>query len=212
MPDQMMIYCRRCSNETKHAILCAETERSDPEYGLLERTYHLAQCAGCDTYCYATATVTEDTWDPRLEEMVPELDVYPVPEGEREPLETYFLLPTRVRNIYMEVIKSINGELVLLPAIGLRALVEAICVDQNVPEGNLKRLINGLPDEGVLASRQSEVLHGLRELGNAVAHEIAMPTREEVLAALEIAEVVLQAVYFVPRLSDDVKTGSQKPS
>ena len=178
----------------------------------MEMTYHLAQCAGCDTYCYATATVTEDTWDPCLEEMVPKWEVYPVQEAEREPVDAYDLLPPRVRRIYMEVVKSINGELLLLPAIGLRALIEAICVDQNVPEGNLKELIDRLPCEGVLARTQSEVLHALRNMGNAVAHKIASPSLEEVLAALEIAEVVLGAVYIVPRLSDDVTTGSRTTS
>ena len=202
-----VIYCRRCSGKTNHSILCKRTEEADPDDGIWKRTHYLARCAGCETYCYATATETEDTYDPHLKQMVPEWDVYPTPEGEREPFEKYYFLAVGVRDIYLEVIKSINGGLLLLSAIGLRALIEAICKDQEVKAKNLKKLIDGLADDGVLSSRQSEILHGLRFMGNAAAHEIARPNRDEVLAAFVIAEAMLQVIYILPRLSDEVTTG-----
>ena len=188
-------------------MLCKRTEEVDPEYGFWKRTHYLARCAGCDTYCYATATETEDTYDHALEQMVPEWDVYPTPEGEKEPIEKYIFLPTSVRVIYFEVVKSINSDLLLLSAIGLRALIEAICKNQGINARNLKKLIDGLADSGVLSPKQSEILHGLRFLGNAVAHEITRPKRDEVLAALAIAESMLQVVYILPRLSEEVRTG-----
>ena len=139
--------------------------------------------------------------------MVPEWTVYPTSEGEKEPLEKYYLLPTRVKGIYLEVIKSINGDLLLLSAIGLRALLEAICKDRAVTGGNLGKLIDGLADEGVLSEKQSQILHGLRFMGNAAAHEIERPHREEVLAALGIADAMLNVIYVLPHLSEEVKTG-----
>ena len=205
--EHELIYCRRCSGKTNHSVLCKGMEEADPDDGIWRRTHYLARCAGCETYCYATATETEDTFDPRLERMVPEWVVYPTPEGEKEPLEKYFVFPIRVSAIYLEVVKSINSDLLLLSAIGLRALIEAICKDQGVRARNLQRLIDGLADGGVLSTKESEILHGLRFMGNAVAHEIARPDRQEVLAALLIAESMLQVIYILPRLSDEVRTG-----
>ena len=205
--EYQLIYCRRCSGKTKHFVLCKGTEEADPDDGIWRRTHYLARCAGCDTYCYATATETEDTYDHGLERMLPEWDVYPTAEGEQEPLEKYFLFPTRVRAIYLEVVKSINSDLLLLAAIGLRALIEAICKDRGVRARNLERRIDGLAGDGVLSTRESQILHGLRFMGNAVAHEIARPHRDEVLAALGIAESMLQVIYILPRLSEEVRTG-----
>ena len=203
-----LIYCRRCLGKTNHSILCSRTEEADPEeFEIWRRTHYLAQCAGCETYCYATATETAENLDPNSGEMVPEWTVYPTSEGEKEPLEKYYLFPTRVKGIYLEVIKSINGDLLLLSAIGLRALLEAICKDQEVKGRNLVKLIDGLADEGVLSKKQSGILHGLRFMGNAAAHEIERPDREEVLAALGIAEAMLNVIYVLPHLSKEVKTG-----
>ena len=202
-----VIHCRRCSGKTRHTVLCKETENADSEDGFWRRTHYLAKCAGCETYCYATATETEDTYDPRLEEMVPEWAVYPTPAGEKEPLGKYFVLPIRVKAIYLEVVEAINGEQLLLSAIGLRTLIEAVCKDQGVKARNLEKLIDGLADCGVLSTKEAEILHGLRFMGNAVAHEIARPGRDEVLAALVIAESMLQVIYILPRLSDEVTTG-----
>ena len=205
-----LIYCRNCSRKTNHSVLCKGREKADPDDGIWRRTYHLAQCAGCETYCYATATESEDTYDHRLERMVPEWDVYPTPEGEQKPLDKYFLFPTKVRAIYLEVVKAINGDLVLLAAIGLRALIETICKERGVSARNLEMLIDGLAEGGVLSRRESEILHRLRFMGNAVAHEISRPHRDEVLAALVIAESMLRTIYITPRLSQKVRTGSRK--
>ena len=191
-------------------MLCKAREEADPDDGIWSRTHYLAQCAGCETYCYATATETEDTYDHGLDRMVPEWDVYPTPEGEQKPLDNYFLFPIRVRAIYLEVVKSINSDLLLLAAIGLRALIEAICKQQGVSARNLKVLIDGLTDRGVLSTKQSKVLHRLRFMGNKVAHEISRPRRDEVLAALVVAESMLRVIYIVPHLSKGIRTGGRK--
>ena len=175
--------------------------------GNWRRTHYLARCAGCEIFCYATATETEDAQLNSSGQLVPEWEVFPNAEGEKEPFDKHYLLKTKVRGIYLEVIRSINADLLLLAAIGLRALIEAICKQQKVRGKNLAKLIDGLEDKGVLSRLQSEFLHGLRFMGNAAAHEIAKPNRDEILAALEIAEAMLQVIYVLPRLANRVTTG-----
>lgn len=102
-----------------------------------------------------------------------------------------------------------NSSSPILSALGLRTLIEAICVNQKISGNNLEEQIEGLAKEGVLAPAQATILHSHRFLGNVAAHEILAPEPRELVAALEIAETVLRTIYFLPRLHRRIKTGQK---
>jgi hypothetical protein len=102
-----------------------------------------------------------------------------------------------------------NAQLPVLAAIGLRALIEAICRERNIADGNLEKLIDGLATSGVLSTAQASILHGHRFLGNIAAHEVVSPKPRELVAALEIAETVLRTIYVLPELSKQITTGKK---
>lgn len=207
--NQIWAYCRSCENKTKHDVLGSAIEHGIPEEGLCIRTFHLAQCAGCETHSYCTSTETEDSWNPHTEEMEPTWEIYPTEEGALNPIDEYYRLPTRIRNSYRETVESINSDLLLLPAVGLRMSIEAICKDKNVQAKNLSLKIEELASRGVITKEQTSVLHSLRFMGNTVVHDMDVPSRDEVLAALEIVEVMLRVIYRLPELSRKIVTGSR---
>lgn len=205
------VFCHECGKITNHIILAKQNIGSQPEddYHWGE-THYFARCAGCDSFTYAISNWSEEDWDPNTGNMGTTWRTYPRAATERQAIDDERELPSKIRIIYKEVIGSMNAQLPVLSAIGLRALIEAICRDQGVEARNLGLLIDGLAKKGVLSEAQARILHAHRFLGNVAAHDIvsAMPT--ELVAALEIAENVLKTIYILPKMATQIKTGKTK--
>lgn len=207
-----VIDCSKCRRKTNHKVLGYVENRSEPGEDLQwTQQHYLAQCAGCEAYCYAIHTFTEEDYDPGAKEQVGTWQVFPPASDGRSLMDYYEELPQQVFGIYQEVVGAINAELSLVAAIGLRTLIESICIERKVSSGNLQKSIDELASDGVLASKQTEVLHKIRFLGNIAAHQIREAQPGELLAALEIAESMLKTIYVVPVLATQVSTGQPTP-
>ena len=208
----MKIFCHSCGASTNHTVISEKQIGSDDEddYHWSE-THYFAQCAGCDTFTYAIESCSEDDWNPITGELDARWKTYPHSATERQPIDDENELPLKVRLIYMEVIGSMNAQLPILSAIGLRALIEAICRDQEIDGRNLQALIDGLATKGVLSKAQADILHTHRFLGNTATHEITSAPPRELVAALEIAENICRTIYVLPKLAKQIKTGRTSP-
>ncbi len=204
--EKIKIFCGECGRNTNHMILVKRKVCADPDapyHWVME--HYFCQCAGCDSYCYATAEWGEDY----IGDIECQWKTYPQSESDRKPIDDIYNLPQKIRVIYQEIIGAVNAQLLVLTAIGLRALIEAICKDRGVKAKNLELLIDGLADNGILSISQASILHSHRFLGNVAAHEIKSAKSRELIAALEIAEAVLRTIYVLPRLSQQIKTGKE---
>ena len=204
----LKVFCGECCKETNQNILCQRQINSHPEdpYDWC-KTHYFCQCAGCDAYNYAVAFCGEDDWDPITGEVHTHWKTYPTSAGERTSIEGVYHFPIKVAGIYLEIISAINSQLLILSAIGLRTLIEAICKDQGMVGNNLVQLIDGLAQNGILAKRHADILHSHRFLGNVAAHELKKAKPTEILAALEISENMLKTLYIVPEVSKEINTG-----
>ena len=208
---RIQVFCGSCKRDTNHVVISKKDIRSHPDAGYWwHQTHYFCQCAGCDTVCYAVETTTEDDLPVGDERADSVWKTYPSREGERQAIDRTYELPNKVRVIYQEVIEAINAQLSILTAVGLRALIEAICKERGITGSNLMKMIDGLSDEGVLSANQAEILHSHRFLGNVAAHELEQARREELLAALEIAESMLKTIYILSKLSNKIVTGKPK--
>ena len=208
--EKIRIHCGECKRDTNHAVLAMREVKSlsgdDYPWGI---KHHFCQCAGCDSYCYAIAEWRDYDWNPDTNELFCRWKTYPRAKGEYLPIDDIYELPNKVRTIYQEILGALNAQLPVLTAIGLRALIEAICKEQGIPRGNLEKRIDGLATQKVLSQSQVKILHSLRFLGNGAAHEIELAKRTELVAALEIAEAMLRTIYVLPGLSNKIKTGNK---
>jgi hypothetical protein len=82
------------------------------------------------------------------------------------------LIPVLVRKMYKETVDALNANIRTLAGGGLRATVEAICLDNNIEERNLEKKIDELAKRNLLTTAQAELLHEERYLGNAALHEL----------------------------------------
>jgi Domain of unknown function (DUF4145) len=205
---KIQIYCGACKRRTFHKVIAMDRIASDPDHeDPWGENHYLCKCAGCDTRCYAVAEWSQDNYINELGIHNYQWRTYPSSRDERHSISDLNKLPFKVRVIYQEAIGAVNSQLSLLTAIGLRALIESICNEQKVTGKNLSLKIDGMATKGILSKSQADILHSHRFLGNAAAHEIESAGRDELLAALEIAESVLRTIYVLPKLAEKIKTG-----
>jgi hypothetical protein len=149
--------------------------------------FEIVQCLGCES-----ASFRKVYWDEVTE--MDTVEFFPSRVAGRLPLRSAYNLPKTVRAIYREAIKAMGSEQPILAGIGIRALVEAVCQHEQATGPSLEKRIDDLADKGILTRAGAEILHKTRLLGNKAAHEITAPSPEDLSAAMDVAEHVLQTV------------------
>jgi hypothetical protein len=90
----------------------------------------------------------------------------------------------------MELATCLNQECPVLSTIGLRALIEGICVDKGIPQGKLEQMIDDL-HKFLPSLNLIDALQTFRVTGNDAAHRLEALTREEARAAFDVVEAIL---------------------
>ncbi len=206
-------YCRNCHKLTNHEILSEHTESHRDTYHC-DITYQILQCLGCDTksfrkvfYDFESAYPThDDHWE------VPEdVTVYPKAVKGHKEIEGLWELPSIVRTIYSEVLMALREDSKVLAGFGLRAAVEAVCNDLQIPGRSLDVRINKLAISGYISKNDAERLHGIRFMGNDAAHDIKKPKDEALSVALQIVEHLIASVYILEKkASGNIDTAVSK--
>ena len=120
------------------------------------------------------------------------------------------------------MIYTYNNEIYSLCAAGLRSIIEGICAERNISDGEveytdkngdkkkkrsktLQGKISGLAEKGVLTKDNAEILHELRFLGNKALHELTTPQPEELQLGINIIEHILENIYDLPSKAKELK-------
>ncbi|KEQ17067.1 DUF4145 domain-containing protein [Endozoicomonas numazuensis] len=194
-------FCTSCQLDTWHDVEGYYSESSDPEHYHCQTDYSVVKCRGCETasfrrelHDYEAAYPTHDNeWE------VPSVvDTYPLPP--KGNLETYHL-PDIVSKIYQESCSAYSDKSYTLAGIGFRAIIEAVCNDQDIKGKELSTKINNLSSKGLISKKDSNRLHSIRFLGNDAAHDIKTPSLVSLEAALVIIEHLLTTVYILDKTS-----------
>lgn len=211
----MKVICQECQHETNHMVLVSvELNGFEEEYGLhWSSIYQIIKCQGCDTLSFRIENTDSETWapnDPYRE------TIYPKRSEKIIKNKIFHSLPYNVNRLYRETIDCFNNDILTLCAAGIRALVEAICLENKVIDGNveikdqngavirtekkdnLEGKINGLFEKGILTEKNSIALHEHRLLGNEALHRMAVLNKEELSIAINIVEGILESIYEIP--------------
>jgi len=198
--SEYQVRCVACQNETRHHVLLSlKRSTEDGDWWRVE-TYQIIQCRGCGspTFRYERTDPDSQQTDGETGESfsASEVSLYPYRDTKPELAKARFF-PLGVQTVYREVLLAIGAHIPVLAAVGLRTLVEAACRDLGAA-GNLKSMIEGLATKGILRAEEAEILHLLRDAGNASAHEARAFTQGELLNALTMVEHILTTVYLLP--------------
>lgn len=198
-PKQVRIECDECGGGFRnHEVVCEHVHHggSEHSYQWGERD-QICKCLGCDAIRFRRETWNSDDLD---EDGDPETSVrvFPSPSGRRSAAQRLQGLPDPVGRIYNETVIAFSASARTLAGGGLRAIVEAVCLQKRIPGANLQKRIDALASAGLLAQAQADLLHEERYLGNAALHEMDEPALKDIEAGLEIIETLLSTIYIAP--------------
>lgn len=205
-PEQS-IECMQCSGKTSHAILAVVDVRGsdgDRRYSFDWHTGHqLIQCLGCKSISYRiVSSNSEDYFHDEDGEIVYEESekLYPPRIAGAKGLgDESVYLPQKVRQIYEETLTALSASAPVLAAIGLRALIETVCKEKDAGGGDLYKKIDSLVEKRVLTPVGATILHKIRTIGNAAAHEVKPHSERQLSLALDIVEHLLKDVFILPK-------------
>jgi hypothetical protein len=167
----------------------------------VEKEYHrFVECMGCGSLKYVRSNKI-DNFDWCQEEFG--VQVYPDgSEGRATRSRGIDLhevrLPDKVERMYVETLRAYEADLKTLAAGGLRATMEAICLDKGVTARTLEKKIDELRELMFLTPAQAELAHEERYLGNAALHELEMPSAQSIEDGLGIVEGLISTIYVLP--------------
>lgn len=205
--EEYDLSCIRCSGKTAHKVLVSMDVRGsegDYDYSFDWSTdYQVVQCLGCKTISFREAsTNSEDYYQighNEYEYAITE-NLYPSRIDGVKGLgdETHYL-PLSVRRIYDETLHALSSQSPVLAAIGLRALLETVCKEKSAAGKDLLKKIDDLVVKGILTPAGAAILHKIRSLGNAAAHEVKPHSDKQLALAMDIIEHLLKDVYILPK-------------
>lgn len=102
-----------------------------------------------------------------------------------------------MRKIYSETLVAVQEGSRILAGLGLRGIVEAVCIDRGIKSKDLGLRIERLAAKGYISKKDAERLHGIRFLGNDAAHDIKEPSSWQIEVALKIVEHALNTIYVL---------------
>lgn len=206
-------HCNTCSNETHHKVWTTVDEtaaHSTPnQYHEIHTAHSMIECCGCSTVSYMRRHQDSECRDidddGNMFEVI-ERSFFPPRMNDRRPMKNIWYVPDPMLTIYRETIKAIDNEQPTLAMIGLRALLEAVCVDKGAAHRNLADKVKGLVDLRFLTPDGANIIHAVRELGNDAAHRFRVAEPHTLLAALQVLEHLLEAAYILPRTEALLRT------
>src|ERR1700686_2440867 len=199
--EPRILVCEKCGQETSHAVLCGilSTDSSPHDDVHVGTEYLVVQCMGCRIVSFCEESWSSELDDPETGQAAISRSLFPPRIVGRPPLRDVWCLPGQIRQVYDETRAAIIAHLPVLAGIGIRAIIETVCKEKNATGKNLKEKINSLADLRLIAKREGEILHSLRFMGNAAAHETKAHSSEELNTGFDIVEHLLNTVYLLER-------------
>ncbi|ACZ09444.1 Uncharacterised protein [Sebaldella termitidis] len=189
-------FCNKCNGKRNHKyqvdFLFEDSEIIENMFGVeWSENWIIWQCMGCDEIVIEKVDYFSEDRD---EEGNPILTntFYPTRNIKSLKKKTYIKIPQKLRVIYNEIIDSYNNSCLLLCSIGLRTLLEAVCVDKGIVSGNL---MNKIVNSTFITDNIKKNLHGIRYLGNDATHDFISPKKEDLELTIKILEDILNTVY-----------------
>ena len=210
-------YCKKCGIKINHLILMdyyisgkdvLDTD-FDFNHGHIEYTadffndYQIIKCSGCNTISFRSYNYFSEYQDPHNDGTWEER--YPNPEERIK--KDFNYLPSLFEHIYDEIIDAYNNKCFILCSAGIRALVEGICKEKGINNGNLEQKINKMQENGFINPQHKDILHKLRFLGNDSVHELQIPTKKEIVIAIDIMEHIIESLYEILGKAKNLKRG-----
>lgn len=142
-----------------------------------------------------------------------------LPKGRRGPFdertqrqkpEWHEMLDSEYRTLLDEVYLALANEMRALPAMGLRTVIDMICIKLDCDGGSFDKNLNKLLNDKHISKHEKDILAIAIDVGSASAHRGHFPTKEDLNTLLDIVEHQLKGIYVLPQKSQKLKDGTPK--
>lgn len=219
MEQLRTIFCNTCKVETKHNLISVHSRyvsgdqiqhfelsewAESPDFNEMGSCntvyqYQLWACRGCDTAtlqesCTHRMLINEN--DNRKSFWI--YTFHPKRAAEQRVSKNFVSLPPNLWIIYYEIIDSFNSQAEILTAIGLRALLEGICIDKGITDKaawGLQAKLKALDQGQHLPSSVVKGLEGFKFIGDEAAHKLERPGMRNLSIAIDVMEDLLGFLY-----------------
>jgi hypothetical protein len=211
-------HCNKCGQDMNHQILMDYCENGtvvldsdcDLKYEKIDYTadfsndYQIVKCAGCNTISYRNYNCFSAYQG--IDDNGTREERFPAPQ--KRTGRCFNFLPSSLTRIYLEVITTYNNNGFILCAAGIRAILEGVCKEKGIEGNNLKQKIIKMYEQELITQAHKSILHKLRFLGNTALHKLQMPTHEEIEAALDIIEHIVEGLYEIVGKAEILKANA----
>jgi hypothetical protein len=114
----------------------------------------------------------------------------------------------KIRNLLDEIYIALNAGLQSLPAMGMRALIDVVCLEQVGDLRTFSEKLQKLKEKELITENQRSALDAVFDAGSASAHRGYIPERQDLRNILEIAEHLLKGIYILPVATEQIKSNT----
>lgn len=209
MQTKKRIYCNTCGLETNHNLKSdhnndhyeIENEGTSMEHLVFyEKTkYGFYICLGCDTAIIEEQYHCSGMYDPSNDGNVYSTSHHPKRATKKNrKAKRFIFIDNKLREIYKEIIQSYNQDLRIICSIGIRALLEGICIQEKIKDTDaygLKKKINLLKNKNNIPTSIIDALMHLKLIGDNAAHSLNKADRKNISSSIDILEALLTNLY-----------------
>ena len=207
--DKIKTSCEHCNGERNHEIMAVIKTSGDPNDYHYYQYDCIVKCCGCDYISFLSRFVDMEAGgyedDGSWTNIVTDTR-YPYIFETINDIEDFNLVPEIVAKIYKETKAAIQSKSFIIAGAGMRAIIEAICNDQNITGKDLKTRINKLVTLGLVSKEDAKRLHAIRFLGNDSVHDIKPAKKEALAISLRIVNHIIETLYTLQEASSIIDT------
>ena len=204
LKNRKKIHCNTCSWKTWHELKCEHNGEYVEEHDEPNQAPHIEReiqkmwaCRGCDTALLeVTYKIGIDAEDPDYQE----INIYPKRHEKIREKKNFYYIKPYLKKTYEETLVAYNSGLTIICAMGLRALLEGICVEQGINDKKawgLEKKLKLLENEEHVDKDIIKGLAGLKFMGDDAAHRLKSSQKIDLLVGINVMEDLLNSLYEV---------------
>ncbi len=207
MTDRAKIYCNTCKGETNHDIKSTHDQSYHEEFedhgqrflGYYEETeFRFLVFRGCDAATLQEKWTCSGMHDHKGDDVY-SYNYHPKRKnlGEREAKRSHHV-DKKLNDSYKEIVAAFQQGLKIVTAMGVRALLEGICVIENIDDNvawGLARKIEKLKDSPNIPDSIIDGLNGLKFIVDDAAHRLNAADKRTLSLSIDLLESLLTHMY-----------------